>query len=283
MTAIENVLNPAIADAAGPLRKLTTEHRVFFALVGSFALWVGIWGYFFPVEIARAIPWAVPPMHARFIGALYFSVALWLGWSLFSAHVRTTAVVVPVAALWTGWLLLVSLLHLGEFNFARPPVWFWFFAYLVYPVMGARLAWLDRNSPLPTKARPVDRWLPVYFNLQGLLLVVLGACLFLAPTWSATQWPWKIPPFLAQIYSGPFLGYGLGSLLLARRSFDFEVRIGAVSLLLFVCMVLVASVLHLALFDLKSASAILWFASLAVAALGLGAVTVRTLRPGALG
>ena len=57
----------------------TLAHRVYFALVGSFALWVGIWGYFVPAEVARAIPWQVTPLHARFLGAMYLSGMVLMG------------------------------------------------------------------------------------------------------------------------------------------------------------------------------------------------------------
>lgn len=257
-------------------------HRVYFALVGSFGLWVGCWGVFQPTEIARAIPWLVPPLHARFIGAIYMAAAVMMIWSFFARHVQEVAIAVVISALWTGWLLLVSLLNLDQFDWARPPVWFWFFAYIAYPVMGARLAWLHRHIGPLAQARRVDPWVPGYFKVQGALLLVLAGCLFLAPAWMASLWPWKVSPLLAQIYSGPFLAYGIGSLLLARAPCDLNIRIVAASLLTFTVLALLASVLHRGLFTAGSMSASLWFMGLVLAALCLGVITARSLRPGAL-
>ena len=64
---------------------VTRAHRVYFAFVGAFALWVGVWGYFVPSEISRAIPWQVSPLHARFIGAMYLSGMVLMGLSLGTA------------------------------------------------------------------------------------------------------------------------------------------------------------------------------------------------------
>lgn len=269
------------ADPAATEHPTGLGHRIYFALVGSFGLWVGFWGVFQPTEIDRAIPWLVPPLHARFIGAIYLAAAVMLVWSFFARQVQEVAIVVIVSVLWTGWLLLVSLLNLGQFDWARPPVWFWFFAYIAYPVMGARLAWLHRQAPPLAKARRVDPWVPGYLMAQSFLLLVLAGCLFVAPTWMASLWPWKVSPLLAQIYSGPFLAYGVGSLLLARARHDVGIRIATVSLFIFAGLALLASVLHRALFTAGSVSAGVWFAGLVIATLCLGAIAARSLRPGA--
>ena len=50
---------------------VTRGQKIYFAAVGLLALWVGIWGYFIPGRVDRAIPWLVPPLQARFLGALY--------------------------------------------------------------------------------------------------------------------------------------------------------------------------------------------------------------------
>ena len=45
---------------------MALQYRCYFLLVGLFALWVGLWGYLQPGEIGRALPWNLPPLHARF-------------------------------------------------------------------------------------------------------------------------------------------------------------------------------------------------------------------------
>ena len=200
------------------MNPVSRAHRIFFALVGSFALWVGLWGYLVPGEIVRAIPWDVPPLHARFIGAMYLSGMVLMGLALIARRVAEVQVAVIMAAMWTGMLLLVSLLHLGEFDYSRPPVWFWFGAYIAYPLMGAWLAWARPPTKLPDTSAAVPPWARVVLAVQGVVCVALAACLLFLPNFMVSVWPWRIPVLLAQIYSGPFLSFGVGGLLLARRS-----------------------------------------------------------------
>jgi hypothetical protein len=256
---------------------VTRAHRIYFALVGSFALWVGLWGYFVPGEISRAIPWAVPALHARFIGSMYLSGMVLMGLSLFARNLVEVRTAVPMAAIWTGMLLLVSLLHLDEFDYGRPPVWFWFGAYVAYPLWGAWLAYTHR-PPAPPKSSPaVPDWVRLYLIAQGAICTVLAALLFFAPAWMATVWPWRISPLLTQIYSGPFLSYGIGSLLLARQRYWIDLRIALASMFVFAALVLVASYIHLGVFGSIGVSAQIWFGGFAIATAVLAFLTFRAM------
>jgi len=101
-----------------------------------FALWVGIWGYFIPSHVDKAIPWLVPPLHARFLGAMYLSAAAFNLGSILAHYYAEVRIVIRMIVIWTGMLLIVSLFYLGEFDYNHKPVWFWFGAYLVYPLIG---------------------------------------------------------------------------------------------------------------------------------------------------
>ncbi len=63
------------ANSAGSA--LSPLHRAYFLMVGLFAMWVGVWGTFMPSRVALALPWQVPALHSRVIGAMYLS-----GWIL---------------------------------------------------------------------------------------------------------------------------------------------------------------------------------------------------------
>src|SRR5687767_6939157 len=60
-------------QGAKAMTVVTRGQRIYFGAVGLLALWVGIWGYFIPGQVDKAIPWLVPPLHARFLGAMYLS------------------------------------------------------------------------------------------------------------------------------------------------------------------------------------------------------------------
>ncbi|CAN5271058.1 hypothetical protein BH10PSE9_BH10PSE9_23040 [soil metagenome] len=261
------------------MNPLTPLHRIFFALVGLFAIWVAVWGLFLPAAIGWAIPWQVPPLHARFIGAVYLAGAVMMGWALIARHLAEVQVAVIMAAIWTGMLLLVSLFHLGEFNYGEWPAYFWFGAYIAYPLMGAWLAYTYRPTPLPETSAAVPDWARTLLVAVGVICIALAACLFFAPAWMASIWPWGISVLLAHIYSGPFLSFGVGSLLLARRRYWIELRIVLVSMAVFGTVVLVASLIHAGLFAPIGPAAVLWFGGFALGTALVAFLSFQSLRP----
>lgn len=268
-----------MSEVAAGRRPPTRGHKLYFLAVGSFALWVGLWGYPVPSEITRAVPFAaVPPLHARFIAAMYLGgMVLMLG-SLFARELREVQIAVLMAAIWTGVLLIVSLFHLDAFDYRGPRVWFWFFAYVVYPLAGAWLAWRDGPITAPAGATELPGWVSGYFGVQGVACIALAAALFFLPGWMASYWPWRIPALLAQIYAGPFLSYGVGSVLLMRRRRWSEVRIPVLAMAVFAALVLLASVMHSASFTPGSISATLWFLGFAGATVMLARLAAAACR-----
>jgi hypothetical protein len=255
-------------------------HRVYFFIVLWFTLWVGYIGFFRPQEILRALPWPVPPFHARFIGALYLSATVFLLLSLFARSRPQVRAIVDVAFAWTGWLLLISLLHWGSFDFGREQVWFWMVAYVLFPVAAAWLAWAGPNGAPASDGRVLPRWARTWLRAQGTVLVLLALLLAAVPAWVAGLWPWKISTFLAQVYSGPVLGYGVGSLLLATRRRWTGVLIPAIGMLVFVVLALIASVMHLNLFTAGSPSQTVWFGTLGLLFAMSAALVAGALREG---
>jgi len=238
----------------------TVSFRAYFALVGLFALWVGAWGYFVPAEVVRALPWPVPPLHARFIAAIYLAGLLAMVLALTAKTLAEVRIPIALAATWTGMLLLVSMLHLEAFDFAKPQVWFWMGAYAVFPLWGAWL-YFGRGAGATATRRPAD---PVLLAI-GVVCLLLAAGLLALPAQMIAVWPWKLPPILASIYAGPFLAYGVSAFMLAREGRAQARRIVLASMLAFTALVLAASLLHLTLFHFEAPAAWVWFGALAVA------------------
>jgi len=259
------------------LTTVTRTQRIYFAAVGLLALWVGTWGYFIPTHVDAAIPWLVPPLHARFLGAMYLSGATFMLGCILARRYSEVQAVVPMIAIWTGMLFVVSLFYLDQFDYSRPQVWIWFGAYLVYPLIALWLTWTHRNL----KDEPVGPriWIGVrlYLIAQGLIFSILSLALLLLPSLMVSVWPWKITPLLAQLYSAPFLSYGIGSLLLSRRRTWTEVWVALAATFIFTAGVLLASLIHLSLFSITSPAAWLWFVGFAVITAMLGLLTVRAL------
>jgi hypothetical protein len=252
-----------------------TGHKIYFFAVGFLALWVGLFGFFLPLHVDWALPWLVPPLHARFLGSMYLSGATFMGLSLLATRWDQVRVVLPMIAIWTGMLFIISLFYLGEFNFAKPQPWIWFGAYLVYPLIALWLAWQYRHIDTASKGVTLPTWARVYLLAQGIVTAVLALSLLFAPNLMVSAWPWKITPLLAQLYSAPFLSYGVGSLLLAGRQTWAEVRIPVTATLVFAAGVLIASIIHRGLFSAADLPDRLWFIGFALASLMLGLLSVR--------
>ena len=158
------------------MNPLTLWHRGYFLIVAGFTSWVGYIGFIRPTEILRALPWPVPPLHARFIGALYLSATVFLLLSLFARSWLQVRIIVQIAFIWTGWLLLITVLYWASFDFSRPQPWFWVVAYLAFPVAAA---WLVLASQRRTKERAIPNiqqpWIRGFFGLFGLAFTVLAA------------------------------------------------------------------------------------------------------------
>ncbi|MEO8381868.1 MAG: hypothetical protein ABI779_19560 [Acidobacteriota bacterium] len=255
------------------------SHRIYFAAVGLLALRVGFVGYFNPGDVVRVIPWQVPPLHARFLGAMYISGLVFMIGAMLVRRWSEVRVVVPMIAIWTGMLFVVSLLHLDEFDYSRLQVWIWFGAYFVYPLIAVWLTWLYRgDTSHPQPSAPLSGWARNYLNVQGIVVTVLALALLVAPGAMIPLWPWKATPLLLQIYASPFLSYGLGSLMLARQRVWAEVRVGVVATFFFAALVLAASLIHRPLFSMSENPDRLWFTGFGIATAMLALLSIRAQR-----
>ncbi len=256
---------------------LTLGQRIYFAAVGLLALWVGTWGYFIPARVDAAIPWLVPPLHSRFLGSMYLSGFAFMLGCIFARRWAEVRVVVPMIAIWTGMLFIVSLFYLDQFDYSRTQVWIWFAAYLIYPLIALWLTWNYRDDKSSEKkfSAQLPTWCKIYLAAQGVVVTALALALLFMPTFMTSLWPWKITPLLAQIYSSPFLSYGIGSLLLSRREYWSETRIAIIATLVFSAGVFIASLLHRNLFTINETADVLWFSGFGVATIALGFLTLR--------
>ncbi|MGZ9224262.1 MAG: hypothetical protein ACXW4M_01765 [Anaerolineales bacterium] len=257
---------------------VTRGQRIYFGAVGLLALWVGIWGYFFPGQVDKAIPWLVPPLHARFLGAMYLSGTAFMIGGIMSRYYAEVRVMVRVILIWTGMLFIVSLFYLGEFDYSRNQVWIWFGAYIIYPLIALWLMWNDHTLHERVSGPGLPAWVRGYLLVQGIVVTALALVLLLIPEFMVIVWPWKITRLLAQIYSAPFLAYGLSSLMLSRKQVWPEVRVVVVATLVFALGVLLASFIHRELFSITNAATWLWFGGFLLATVILGLLSMRAIQ-----
>jgi len=265
-------------QGAKAMKVVTRGQRIYFGAVGLLALWVGIWGYFIPGQVDKAIPWLVPPLHARFLGAMYLSGTAFMIGGIMSRYYAEVRVMVRVILIWTGMLFIVSLFYLGQFDYSRTQVWIWFGAYIIYPLIALWLMWNDGTVRERFVGPSLPAWVRRYLLAQGIVVTVLGLVLLLAPEFMVKVWPWKITRLLAQIYSAPFLAYGLSSLMLSRKQTWPEVRVVVVATFVFAFGVLLASFIHRELFSLTNIATLVWFGGFLLATAVLGLLSMRAVQ-----
>ncbi|HET6822554.1 MAG TPA: hypothetical protein VFH34_07880 [Anaerolineales bacterium] len=262
------------------MRTITRGERIYFGAVGLLALWVGIWGYFIPEMVDKAIPWLVPALHARFLGAMYLSGTAFMIGGILAHDYAEVKVMIRVILIWTGMLFVVSLFYLGEFDYSRTQVWIWFGAYIIYPLIALWLMWQDRHLRENISGASLPGWVRGYLCVQGILVTALALILLLAPDFMVSVWPWNITRLLAQIYSAPFLAYGLSSLMISRLNTWREIRVVVTATFVFALGVLLASLIHRGLFSSSNLSTWLWFGGFLLATVMLGFLTVRAIQTG---
>lgn len=285
---------PKAPPAAASAAPLGLWERRFLMVVVSFTLYVAFWGLLFPAGLGvdlpgvakdfnRALPFnlIIPPLHARFIGALYLGASVIQLLALRRGQTwREQRICVWVVLLWTAMLALISLMHLEIFDWDRRPVRplaAWWLAYIWFPLQAAWLLWRRADRPgAAGRAQAADRPLVAILSVLGLVLTAIALLLFIAPGTGVLLWPWKLPPILGRIYSGPFLTLGIAALLAARAA-DHRERSGYLWSIL-VCAVgtLAASVRHLDLFDFGRIAPWVWFGGLL---LGIAALSTWGLIP----
>ena len=255
---------------------ITQGQKIFFAVICAAALLVAILGLFNPAYLASIFTWLeLPPLHARFVGAIYaFGAVFMASWlaARYQAQVRWA---VQMIGVWTGMLFIISLLNLSAFDFSRLPVWIWFLSYITYPIisiwMTIRQPQLMEKGDLPGPELP--DWARSFLLAQGILLTALSLLLFFAPAFMSTLWPWKVTPVLAQMYAGPLLSYGLGSLYFSRQNKWSGVRALLPGMLVFTATTVLISFLHVNLFSLSEIADLIWFGWFIFASIMLAVMT----------
>lgn len=255
---------------------ITKGQRVFYGVICAAALLVAVLGLFFPEYLASIFTWMVlPPLHARFVGSIYLFGAVFMASCLAAKTQAEVRGAVQMIGIWTGMLFIISLLNLKAFDFKLLPVWIWFASYIIYPIISIWMTWQGTHPVGELTGATVSAWAKGFLRIQGFVVILLGVLLFLAPAFMSTVWPWKVTPTLAQMYAGPLLSYGLGSLFFSRQTTWIGIRAIVPGMFAFTAATIIVSFLHISLFSFTEIADLLWFAAFGIAAIILGLLTFQ--------
>jgi hypothetical protein len=216
-----------------PMRALLVVFGVLTALAVA-ALFVR------PDTTDRYFAWTIqPPLTAAFLGAAYLAGCSLVLLSLQAeawAHAR--AGVVTILA-FTVLTLVATLVHLDRFHLwaggpsARAAAWFWLAVYVAVPVvMVVLLAVQQRTKGVhPERDQPLPRWLAVALAVEGAVMFVVGALLFVAP--GTIGWPWPLSPLTSRAIGAWLVSFGLAAALAVAEADLPRLRAPAVAYLVF--------------------------------------------------
>lgn len=170
----------------------------------------------------RYFSWTIKPaLTAAFLGAGYAAgfVLVVLGLRA-RAWAQARAAVVTVAV-FASLTLVATLLHLDKFHFgaggaiARFAAWFWLGVYIMVPVALVALIVHQQRAPGadPERRDPVPFWLVAAFALQGLIMLVVGVALFVAPSTAKSLWPWTLTPLTARVVAAWLIAFAVAAVL----------------------------------------------------------------------
>lgn len=243
--------------------------RLFFAVIGAAALFVSYLGFFVPARMDRSFTWAeLPPLHARFVGVLYFFGAMYMLGCVVARRASQVRPAMTGIGLFTSLLLLVTLLNLEAFDFDLLPVWVWTLSYVVYPVIALAIAltWRGRgDDDAPSGRDTLAPWARTFLLVQAGVFAFLGVAALVAREAVVDAWPWPISAGLAQFYGGPFVAYAYCSWAYARRGRWSELRTVVPAMLAFTAGTVVVSIVHRELFSASDVVDWIWFGGFAAA------------------
>ncbi len=262
------------------MTRVTLIQRLYFVAVGFLAITVGFWCYFDPSQSANGIPWTLPPLCATFLGSMYLSGAVYTVICIFSKRWGEIQMFMPQCALWTGGLAIVSLFYIPAFDFSRHQTWFWWLAYIAFPVTAVVLLWIHRaewNAPMEGDTN-FSRIVKIYLRAQGSVMLVLGLALLLAPKLMQAVWAWQTGEMMLQLYSMPLLAYGVGSWLMSRLNGWSKIRNALIAHAIFFSAELFASLRFFNMLNGPTISVALWLGALAVMTLVLSVMVMFSVR-----
>lgn len=271
---------PVGMEAAASAQKPALTARVYFffgVLAGLFPAYYGLTD---PAKLDRAFSWAaLPPLHARFVGAFYLFAVLYTLGLLLARHRWQVGSGFLAVTIFTGVTGILNAINLDAFDFDETTVRIWIAVYIVFPLAGLALAYLHRHdADAAEHGRPIAPWARTWLLVQAVVYAVVGALLLFARDAAADAWPWAVTETLAQFYGGAFLGLAYVSWHSARRRHWAALVAVVPPFLVFAVVTIVVSLVHGGLFDGGDPAAWAWFAFFGASAAALTAMLAVMLR-----
>ena len=197
--------------------------RVLSLVITPFLLAAFVLLYFFPGDTKRLFAWTInPTMTSMVLASAYFGGSYFFVRVLRASRWNVVKTGFLSVALFAALLGVATIIHWDKFNHRHVAFWLWAGLYSSTPFLVIGGWFANRRFAAPAGAEEavlggVVRWV---VGMIGLLALVQGIVMFLAPTQVIGIWPWALTPLTCRVVGAIFcLGSaGIGVLIDPRWS-----------------------------------------------------------------
>jgi len=260
--------------------------RVISAIIVPFLLAAFVLLYGFPADTGRTFAWTIKPtmtpmvLASAYLGGAYFFTRVLL------VEKRWHAVKIGflAVALFATLLGIATIIHWDKFNHSHVAFWTWAALYFTTPflIMGAWLANRRREAPPVSRDRLLGPAVRRVIILTGLLAMLTGLSMLLAPALMIPIWPWALTPLTCKVV-GAVLALGSAGFWVLDDARWTTFRLMLQVEILMIVLILIAAVRALPEFD--PGRPLTWLFAAGMLAVLLGSVWLyvsmeRNQRPG---
>lgn len=250
------------------------QARIPIWFLVAHAVGVGVPGlllFLFPRELGAHWPWELPPLAARFVGGSFAAIAV-----AALVTTRSPAGIVGMALMGIGQMLVPLCGWLTLEDVTSPGGLVALTIVLSAIAVGYVRILLDKR--LSPTGPPLERWLRSWFAIHMVVVGLVGLTMYGVPSQASGLWPWSMPLIDVRLLGSIFLASSLLSAwAVPRRRGRTEVDPLLAAYAGFASLALVASLLHLGLFDPHRVVTWVFFVLYVAVAVG-GWVAIATRR-----
>lgn len=207
----------------------------------------GLAFFLFPVEAAKAWPWALPPLAARFMGSLFLGGA---ACSLVCLYSRDSRGLFAMALLAAGDALIASSGLLAIADIGLTPKMIGFLAFFLGVALLLALALLPAaRRTASVHETPVERAVRGFFLIHLLVVLPVGISMYVLPSRAQPLWPWSMAPINVRLIGSFFFGAAFVSIWALRQQAAEPLRPVLALYGCFASLATIASLIHFSLFD----------------------------------
>lgn len=257
------------------MRLLSTKSILWFhTMVTILAGWCL---FLLPQVFGPFWPWMLPPLAARFMGALLIGGGVCT--ALTALSLEPLPVVGP-ALLGVGDALIISagLLDMGEIGFTgRMLLWLVMFSSIALLLWMLLLMRGSQGSRVSDQ-RPLTRGHRIYFSIHLAVVIPVGLTMYLVPALAQRIWPWTLSPVNIRLLGAFFVGASILSIWSLRQQDWQAVRPLIALYAVFTTLATLAAIIHFNLFNPGRIATWVFFALYIFVALGAWFFLIKAIR-----